>query len=390
MPVSAGDGDWQAGGFALYLHWPFCTAKCPYCDFNSHVAAQVDVARWRRALLSEIDRVAALTPGRRLRSVFFGGGTPSLMPPRLAGDLLERIAMRWGLEDDAEITLEANPTSTEAARFRAFRAAGVNRVSVGVQALDDASLRRLGRQHSAREAIEAFLLARTVFPRASLDLIYARQDQRPEDWARELSAALALGPDHLSLYQLTIEAGTVFGRRAAAGSLPGLPDEDRAVELWALTQAATAAAGLPGYEISNHARPGDESRHNLVYWRYGDYAGVGPGAHGRLTLGGQRQACLALANPSAWLLAVEERGSGELPCEPLPRAEQGLECLIMGLRLAEGVDAARIAALGGPSLTSAAVHEMVAEGLVWCNPAGRIGLTDKGRPLLDSVLRRLV
>ncbi len=390
MPVSGNDEDWQAGGFALYLHWPFCAAKCPYCDFNSHVAARVDVARWRRALLSEIDRVAALTPGRRLRSVFFGGGTPSLMPPALAGDLLERIAARWVLEDDAEITLEANPTSVEAARFRSFRSAGVNRVSIGIQALDDSSLRRLGRQHSAREALEAFGLARSVFPRASLDLIYARQDQPPEDWARELAAALALGPDHLSLYQLTIEEGTVFGRRAAAGALPGLPDEDRAAELWALTQAMTRDAGLPGYEISNHARPGGESRHNLVYWRYGDYAGVGPGAHGRLTLGGRREACLALTDPSAWLRAVEEQGSGEVPREPLPCEEQGLECLMMGLRLAEGVDAARVAALGGPLLESAALEEMIAAGLVWRSPAGRVGLTDTGRPLLDSVLRRLV
>lgn len=390
MPVSGGDEDWHAGGFALYLHWPFCAAKCPYCDFNSHVVARVDVARWQRALLAEVDRVAALTPGRHLRSVFFGGGTPSLMPPALVGALLERIAARWVLEDGAEITLEANPTSVEAARFRAFRAAGVNRISVGIQALDDRSLRRLGRQHSALEALEAFALARTIFPRASLDLIYARQDQRPEEWARELAAALALGPDHLSLYQLTIEDGTVFGRRAVAGTLPGLPDEDRAAELWTITQDMTRAAGLPGYETSNHARHGDESRHNLVYWRYGDYAGVGPGAHGRLTLEGQRQASRALAAPEAWLHAVEERGSGELPREPLPREEQGLECLMMGLRLAEGVDGARIAVLGGPSLQTAAVEEMIGAGFVWRDPAGRVGLTEAGRPLLDSILRRLV
>ncbi len=390
MPVSGDDEDWRAGGFALYLHWPFCAAKCPYCDFNSHVATRVDVGRWRRAMLAEIDRVAALTPGRRLGSVFFGGGTPSLMPPALAGDLLERIAARWVLEDDAEITLEANPTSAEAARFRAFRAAGVNRISVGIQSLEDAALRRLGRQHSAREALEAFSMARAIFPRASLDLIYARQDQRPEDWARELAASLALGSDHLSLYQLTIEEGTVFGRRAAAGALPGLPDEDRAAELWSLTQEMTRAAGLPGYEISNHALPGDESRHNLVYWRYGDYAGVGPGAHGRLSLGGQRVACLALADPSAWLRAVEEQGSGEVPREPLPREEQGLECLMMGLRLAEGVDTARITALGGPSLDIARVEEMIGAGFVWRDPAGRVGLTDAGRPLLDSILRWLI
>lgn len=390
MPVSGDNEDWHAGGFALYLHWPFCAAKCPYCDFNSHVAARVDVARWRRALLAELDRVSALTPGRRLRSVFFGGGTPSLMPPELVGVLLERIAARWVLEDGAEITLEANPTSVEAARFRAFHAAGVNRISLGIQALDDISLRRLGRQHSTRDALEAFALARTIFSRASLDLIYARQDQRPEDWARELAAALALGPDHLSLYQLTIEEGTVFGRRAAAGALPGLPDEDRAAELWALTQDMTRAAGLPGYETSNHARPGDESRHNLVYWRYGDYAGVGPGAHGRLTLGGRRQASRALADPLAWLQAVEKQGNGELPREPLPREEQGLECLMMGLRLTEGVDAARIVALGGPSLETAAVEEMIGAGFVWRDPAGRVGLTEAGRPLLDSILRRLV
>ncbi|HDR29144.1 radical SAM family heme chaperone HemW, partial [Rhodovulum sp.] len=282
--------DWQAGGFGLYVHWPFCLSKCPYCDFNSHVAASIDMGEWQRAYLSEIRRIGAETGPRTLTSVFFGGGTPSLMAPDLVAAILDTVRATWPCANDMEVTLEANPGSVEAGRFAGYRDAGVGRVSLGVQALNDADLGRLGRLHSAAEARAAFDIARNTFERVSFDLIYARQDQLLADWQAELGQALALGVDHLSLYQLTIEPGTAFGDRHARGGLRGLPDDDRAADMYLATQEICAAAGLPAYEVSNHARPGAESRHNLIYWRYGDYAGIGPGAHGRLTLDGRRWA----------------------------------------------------------------------------------------------------
>ena len=284
---------WEDAGFGVYVHWPFCQAKCPYCDFNSHVAASVDHDLWLEAYLAEIDAAAAMTGARDVRSVFFGGGTPSLMEPRVVGAVLDRVAARWRVSGQVEVTLEANPTSVEAARLAGYRTAGVNRVSLGVQALNDQDLRRLGRLHSAAEALTAVGVAREIFERVSFDLIYARQDQAVQDWEAELAQALALGPDHVSLYQLTIEDGTAFGDRHRRGRLPGLPDEDRAADLYDVTQSLTEAAGLPAYEVSNHARPGAEARHNLLYWESGDYAGIGPGAHGRLTLGGIRSATVA-------------------------------------------------------------------------------------------------
>jgi oxygen-independent coproporphyrinogen-3 oxidase len=305
--------DWRAGGFGLYLHWPFCQSKCPYCDFNSHVAASIDQRRWQRAYLAEIDRIGAETRGRVLNTVFFGGGTPSLMDPDIVAAVLDRVRATWTVANDWEVTLEANPGSVEAERFRAYREAGVNRLSMGVQALNDTDLRRLGRLHSLDEALGAFETARASFDRVSFDLIYARQDQTPDDWGRELDRALRMAVDHLSLYQLTIEDGTAFGARHAAGGLRGLPDDDRSVALYDMTQDRCAAAGMPAYEVSNHARPGAESRHNLIYWRGGDYAGIGPGAHGRLTLNGQRYATEAPRAPGAWLERVERDGCGEAP-----------------------------------------------------------------------------
>ncbi|MCC6006273.1 MAG: coproporphyrinogen III oxidase [Rhodobacteraceae bacterium] len=376
------------GGFALYLHWPFCAAKCPYCDFNSHVRSHVDHDRWQRAYLAEIDRAAAETGGRVLGSVFLGGGTPSLMPPDLVAALLERVRACWTLAPGAEITLEANPTSVEAGRFRGFAEAGVNRVSMGVQSFIDDDLRALGRMHSAAEARAAFDIARAHFARVSFDLIYARQNQTPEGWRQELQAALEMAVDHLSLYQLTIEEGTAFGSLHARGRLRGLPDEDRAADMWEITQEACAAAGLPAYEISNHARPGAESRHNLVYWRGGDWLGIGPGAHGRLTLGGQRLATDTLRAPEDWLSAVEQHGSGERPRAVIPPEEQATEYLLMAARLAEGVDLKRLSMLSG-SIDETRAAGMAADGLLEIGPE-RLRVTAAGRPILNAVLRALL
>ena len=276
------------GGFGLYLHWPFCQAKCPYCDFNSHVSANIDQARWQAAYLSELDRAAAETENRVLETVFFGGGTPSLMDPSLVYAIIERIRQNWPMVNNPEISLEANPTSVEAGRFAGYRDAGVNRISMGIKALNDDDLRRLGRMHSVKDAKAAFDTARNLFDRVSFDLIYARQNQTLQDWKAELTEALSIAVDHLSLYQLTIEDGTAFGARHAAGGLKGLPDDDTSADMYLLTQEITASAGLGSYEVSNHAREDAQSRHNLIYWRGVDYIGICPGAHGRFTLAGQK------------------------------------------------------------------------------------------------------
>lgn len=380
--------DWETGGFALYVHWPFCQAKCPYCDFNSHVVAHVDQDRWARAFQSEIARVAAETGPRRLRSVFFGGGTPSLMDPKLVGAVLESAARAWQMPDGIEITLEANPTSVEAGRFAGYRAFGVNRLSLGVQSLRAADLKALGRLHSVEEAMAALRLARAVFDRVSFDLIYARQDQTLDNWRSELAEALAYGPDHLSLYQLTIEDGTAFGERFARGGLRGLPDEDLAADMFEVTQDMTSAAGLPAYEVSNHARAGQKGQHNQVYWRSGDYAGVGPGAHGRLTLGGDRYATAALQQPGAWLAQVEAFGTGDGPRERLDPAARLSEFMLMGLRLREGLDAARLSRWAGPQVWGR-IDEAVKDGLLE-RAMGQIVLSPRGRPLLNAVLARLL
>ncbi|MCS7268616.1 MAG: radical SAM family heme chaperone HemW [Geminicoccaceae bacterium] len=377
---------------ALYVHWPFCTAKCPYCDFNSHVREGVDQARWRRALLTELEHWAARLGERALVSVFFGGGTPSLMEPETVATVLARAVSLWPPVEDLEVTLEANPSSVEAGRFAAYREAGVNRISIGIQALDDAALRFLGRRHTVAEALAALALAMKTFPRVSFDLIYARPGQTAAAWEEELRRALGLGTRHLSLYQLTIEPGTRFYARARAGLLAP-PDEDAQAELFERTQELTAAAGLPAYEISNHARPGEECRHNLVYWRYGEYVGIGPGAHGRIVRSGRRFATRALRQPEAWLAAVERRGHGLEAEEELSPREQLVEALMMGLRLAEGVPVARLERLAGAAWREAlnveALDRARAEGLLE-NREDRLVATAAGRERLDALLRAIL
>ncbi|MDA9019584.1 radical SAM family heme chaperone HemW [Flavimaricola sp.] len=383
--------DWRAGGFGLYIHWPFCQSKCPYCDFNSHVVASIDQPRWTRAYLSEIARVGAETEGRVLNSVFFGGGTPSLMDAETVNAILEAVRATWPVANTIEVTLEANPTSIEAGRFAAYADAGVNRVSMGAQALNDADLKALGRLHSVKEAMQAFDIARRLFGRVSFDLIYARQDQTVAAWEAELQQALTLAVDHLSLYQLTIEEGTAFGDRFAAGRLRGLPDEDRAADMWDVTQAITADAGFGAYEVSNHARPGAESLHNLIYWKGGDYAGIGPGAHGRLTLGGIRLATEAQKGPTDWLFQVERTGKGESVREALLPEDRLSEFLMMGLRLTEGVSTERLAALAGLSNSELYNNIRILEDIDMLSVGdGALRVTAEGRPVLNAVLRKLL
>ncbi len=376
---------------AVYIHWPFCKSKCPYCDFNSHVRERIDEARWRNALLAELDHAAQMLPGRRVGSVFFGGGTPSLMAPATAAALLERVGAHWRFDEDAEITLEANPTSVEAARFAAFRDAGINRVSLGVQALDDAALRFLGRGHDAREARAAVALAARHFPRYSFDLIYARPGQSVAAWQDELDEALVMAGDHLSLYQLTIEPGTAFATSYARGDF-ALPDDESQGALYEATQSRLAAAGLPAYEISNHARAGGESRHNLAYWRYDDYVGIGPGAHGRLSRDGQKFAARNFRAPETWLNAVETKGHGGEDEVALALAERRDEMLMMGLRLSEGVAASRFRAETGGDIATALGPRLgrLIEGGFLVLDQDRLRATASGRQRLNAVLAALL
>ena len=371
---------------ALYIHWPFCVSKCPYCDFNSHIRAAVDQAAWRDALLADLRHEAALLPGHRLASVFFGGGTPSLMPPDTVAALLDAAVATWPTAPDLEVTLEANPSSVEADRFADLSRAGVNRASLGLQSLDDKALRFLGRAHDAREGVAALGVAQSVFPRVSFDLIYALPGQSMAAWEAELARALAFGTEHLSLYQLTVEPGTRFATEAAAGRLR-LPDGDEAADLFELTRGMAAAAGLPAYETSNHARPGAESRHNLTYWRYGDYAGIGPGAHGRR----RGLATVRRRKPENWLAAVARNGHGIEREDPLDCRTRGVEALLMGLRLAEGVDLDRVAALSGGDapIDRGALTTLAAQRLVALDGA-RLRVTDGGALLLDGILAELV
>ena len=380
------------GGFALYLHWPFCRSKCPYCDFNSHVRERIDEARWRRALIAELDHYAAETTGRALDSIFFGGGTPSLMAPETVASLIERARKHWAFAPGIEITLEANPTSVEATRFEGFAAAGVNRVSLGLQSLDDASLRFLGRQHSAAEARAALAVAQRRFARVSFDLIYARPGQTLAAWTAELGAALELAGDHLSLYQLTIEPGTGFEGAVARGDFT-VPDEATQAALYEATQAHLEAAGLPAYEISNHARPGEECRHNLVYWRYGDYVGAGPGAHGRLTFAGRKWATRQHRAPEAWLAEVEAKGHATRQRDAIAPPERVSEMLMMGLRLTEGVSLARLAAEAGADPEAIIAEPRIArmiEGGFLRRDVQRLVATKAGRQRLDAVLAALI
>ena len=379
-------------GFGVYVHWPFCASKCPYCDFNSHVRAEIDEARWRAALVRELDHFAALAPGRTVTSIFFGGGTPSLMAPATVAAVIERTANHWRLAGDVEITLEANPTSVEAGRFAGYRDAGVNRVSLGVQSLDDRALGFLGRGHDAAEARAAVAVAHARFPRVSFDLIYARPGQTPEAWRAELTEALKMAGEHLSLYQLTLEPGTAFHARAARGAL-ALPGGDAAAALYDLTQDALDGAGLPAYEISNHAVPGAESRHNLTYWRSGDYLGVGPGAHGRLTSGGEVLATAQTRSPERWLAAVEACGHGTRERATVGANARVSEMLMMGLRLTEGVSDARFRARTGRALDDAvpgARLRLLIDGGLLERTATQLRATPSGRRVLDSVLAALL
>ena len=373
---------------ALYIHWPFCVAKCPYCDFNSHVREGVDQAAWRAALLVDLAHEAALLPGRVVGSIFFGGGTPSLMPPQTMAALIDAAAGHWSFADDIEITMEANPNSAEAANFAQVAAAGVNRLSLGLQALDDAALKFLGRAHDVREALAALDAAQASVDRVSIDLIYARPDQSEAQWEAELARALAFGTDHLSLYQLTIEPGTRFETDVRRGEFTPA-DPDHAAQLFELTQAMTTSARRPAYEVSNHAAPGQESRHNLAYWRYNDYAGVGPGAHGRRS----GLATVRHKKPENWMGAVERNGHGLSQERPLEAAEQAGEALMMGLRLGEGIDltalAGRFALPPDALLDQAAVQRLSGHGLLR-QDGGRLRATPQGMLLLDGILGEIV
>jgi oxygen-independent coproporphyrinogen-3 oxidase len=373
-------------GFGIYIHWPYCAAKCPYCDFNSHVREQFSETRWGDAIRRELDSVARMQADRPVvASVFFGGGTPSLMSGRAVARVLDGIAKLWPIADDVEITLEANPNSVEQERFRDYRAAGVNRVSIGVQSLDVTALKALGRLHGVQEARSAVRLAQTIFPRSSLDLIYARPEQTPEEWKRELNEALSFGTEHLSLYQLTIEPGTAFATLARQGKL-ALPGEDASAELYGLTEDICSTAGLVSYEVSNYAKPGAESRHNLVYWRYGDYAGVGPGAHGRLTLEGRRMASEAERLPEKWLAAVEQRGTSLTLTDVSTDAPR--EHLLMGLRLADGIDLAVYRERWNVAPSPSRIAEFAERGLVSAD-GNRLRATARGRLVLNALTAQL-
>jgi oxygen-independent coproporphyrinogen-3 oxidase len=375
--------------FGVYVHWPFCLSKCPYCDFNSHVRhSAIDEARFMRAFETEIAATAQRIGQRDVSSIFLGGGTPSLMQPATVGGILDAIGKHWAVDRGVEVTLEANPTSVEAERFRGYRAAGVNRVSLGVQALDDATLKELGRLHTAREALDAVAIARASFERYSFDLIYARPRQTTQAWAEELKLAIAEAAEHLSLYQLTIEPDTPFSALHKAGKL-AIPDDDVARELFDMTQQICAGAGLPAYEVSNHARPGAECRHNLIYWRAQEYAGIGPGAHGRLDIDGRRRATMSEKRPEAWLMRVESLGHGLVTDDALTRDERADEFLLMGLRLAEGIEPARFQAMAGRPLDPARIETLAALGFVESDGHGFLRVTPAGFPVLDAVVADL-
>jgi oxygen-independent coproporphyrinogen-3 oxidase len=379
----------DASPFGVYIHWPFCLSKCPYCDFNSHVRhAAIDEPRYLRAFQTEIAATAARAPGRTVSSIFLGGGTPSLMQPSTVGTILETVGKHWNVDPNVEVTLEANPTSVEATRFRGYRTAGVNRVSLGVQALDDASLKELGRLHTAREALDAVAIARQSFERYSFDLIYARPRQTPHEWEAELKLAIGEAAEHLSLYQLTIEPDTPFAMLHKSGKLV-TPDDDTSRTLYDLTQEVCNAAGLPAYEVSNHARPGAECRHNLVYWRAHEYAGVGPGAHGRLDIDGQRYATRTEKRPEAWLMRVESLGHGLITDDLLTREERADEFLLMGLRLVEGIDPARYESVSNRALDPKRIEALAAYGFVERGRDGCLRVTPAGFPVLDAVVADL-
>jgi oxygen-independent coproporphyrinogen-3 oxidase len=381
--------DWKNAGFGVYVHWPFCAAKCPYCDFNSHVRNAVDQSAWANALVSEIEHTAAWTPNRTVNTVFFGGGTPSLMLPETVDSILQAIAANWTLSPTAEITLEANPTSVEATRFKGFADAGVNRISMGIQALNDADLKALGRMHTVSEARQAFDIAKKYYSSVSFDLIYARQNQTLSDWRSELSQAIDMAIDHLSLYQLTIEQGTRFGDLHARNRLRGLPSDDLSADMYDTTQEICTAKGLSAYEISNHARPGAECLHNKMYWQYGDYAGIGPGAHGRLTLNGQRVATETPLIPEDWLQTVQKHGTAVRDAEIISADDQAAEYVMMSLRLATGTELARVDAMSPNRLSQTAMTHLIDEGYLERTNV-HLRSTARGKMVLNAVLGELL
>ena len=381
--------NWQRAGFGLYIHWPFCQSKCPYCDFNSHVSSNIDQEAWIEAYLSEISNNYHFSSEKVLNTVFFGGGTPSLMPSKTIETIITHILSLWKTSNQLEITLEANPTSIDVSRFKEYRSAGVNRVSVGVQSLDDTSLKYLGRLHTGKEAIIAVQTAQSVFDRVSFDLIYARQNQTIKAWEQELLSALSLGTNHMSLYQLTIEDGTVFGDRAKIGKLPGLPSEDLSADMYTLTQEIMSSNRLPLYEVSNHAFPGEESRHNLIYWRGGDFIGIGPGAHGRYYQGPKRKATVMTKNPNKWLSQIKRLGHGAEPSTVLSKSDEALEYLMMSARLVEGTDLKFLEALDLNLLNYNNIKGLTKLGLIFVKNE-RMVVTPEGRPVLNSVLSELI
>lgn len=381
--------DWKNAGFGVYVHWPFCAAKCPYCDFNSHVRQSVDQAAWAKAFVAEIETTAARTPNRVVDTIFFGGGTPSLMLPETVDTILQAIAQNWTLSPQAEITLEANPTSVEADRFKGFADAGVNRISMGIQAMNDTDLRALGRMHSVAEARQAFDIAKKNFSNVSFDLIYARQNQTLDDWRAELTQAIDMAVDHLSLYQLTIEQGTRFGDLFARNRLRGLPSDDLSADLYDLTQDICGQKGLTAYEVSNHARAGSECKHNLIYWRYGDYAGIGPGAHGRLTLHGKRVATDTPLQPETWLAAVQDDSTATRDAELISPTDQAAEYVMMSLRLAEGCDLNRADAISKDRVDRAAMDALIADGFL-TQTGAKLQTTTRGKMVLNAILGKLL
>ena len=381
--------NWQRAGFGLYIHWPFCQSKCPYCDFNSHVSSNIDQEAWTEAYLSEISNNYHFSSEKVLNTVFFGGGTPSLMPSKTIETIITHILSLWKTSNQIEITLEANPTSIDVSRFKEYRSAGVNRVSVGVQSLDDTSLKYLGRLHTGKEAIIAVQTAQSVFDRVSFDLIYARQNQTIKAWEQELLSALSLGTNHMSLYQLTIEDGTVFGDRAKIGKLPGLPSEDLSADMYTLTQEIMSSNRLPLYEVSNHAFPGEESRHNLIYWRGGDFIGIGPGAHGRYYQGPKRKATVMTKNPNKWLSQIKRLGHGAEPSTVLSKSDEALEYLMMSARLVEGTDLKFLDTLDLNLLNYNNIKGLKKLGLIFVKNE-RMVVTPEGRPVLNSVLSELI
>ena len=381
--------NWQRAGFGLYIHWPFCQSKCPYCDFNSHVSSNIDHDAWTKAYLSEISKNHRHSSEKILNTVFFGGGTPSLMPSKTIEAIINHILALWKPSNQLEITLEANPTSIDVSRFKEYKSAGVNRVSIGVQSLDDMSLKYLGRLHTGKDAITAVQTAQSIFDRVSFDLIYARQNQTIKDWEKELLSALSLGTNHMSLYQLTIEDGTVFGDRAKIGKLPGLPSEDLSADMYTLTQEIMNNNRLPLYEVSNHAFPGEESHHNLIYWRGGDFIGIGPGAHGRYYEGSKRKATVMTKSPNKWLSQIDKVGHSAEPTTILSKSEEALEYLMMSARLVEGTDLKFLESLDLNLVKHKNIKGLIELGLILIKNE-RIILTPKGRPILNSVLSELI